>query len=211
MVDNSDSQYSTFRDNVPYMFILVVVHPLLRKLSEAIFPSKKISQKLSTAQEQKRNSTFPHEVAEARMKRRVTFDFYFALIFLCVLHGFSAFKVFFFLYTNFLIAKRVPRQYVIAATWVFNVSILFANELGKGYPYSTIAASVLPWPNSSNAGLDGKPETNWGSTLDSYGGLVPRWEILFNITVLRLISFNMDYTWSQDRGRSSPVEVCCYT
>ncbi|MCJ1281872.1 glycerol transporter [Xylographa opegraphella] len=206
MVDNSDNQYSTFRDNVPYMFILVVVHPLLRRLYEAIYPLKDMPPKASPMQEQKSNSTFPLELAQARMKRRVTFDFYFALIFLCALHGFSALKVLFILYTNFLVAKRVPRQYVVAATWIFNIGILFANELGKGYPYSTIATSILPWSATPDVDIDGKSRTNWGSTLDTYGGLVPRWEILFNITVLRLISFNLDYTWSLDRERSSPVE-----
>ncbi|MCJ1381634.1 glycerol transporter [Xylographa soralifera] len=206
MVDNSDSQYSTFRDNLPYTFILIVIHPLLRKSYESIYPLKDASRKASTTQEQKSGSTFPHEVAEARMNRRVTFDLYFALIFLCALHGFSALKVLLIVYTNFLIAKRVPRQYVIAATWVFNVGILFANELGKGYPYSAIAASILPWSTTHDANVDGKADTTWGSTLDAYGGLVPRWEILFNITILRLISFNSDYTWSLDRGRSSPVE-----
>ncbi|MCJ1395087.1 glycerol transporter [Xylographa bjoerkii] len=206
MVDNSDDQYSTFRDNIPYMFILVVIHPLLRKLYESIYSLKDTSQTISIPKEQKSGSTLPHELAEARMNRRVTFDLYFGLIFLCALHGFSAFKVLLILYTNFLIAKRVRRQYVTAATWVFNIGILFANELGKGYRYSAIAAAVLPWPTTRDASVDGKAGTNWGSTLDAYGGLVPRWEILFNITVLRLISFNLDYAWSLDRGGSSPVE-----
>jgi hypothetical protein len=48
---------------------------------------------------------------------------------------------------------------------------------------------------------------NWGSWLDSHGGIMPRWEILFNITVLRLISFNLDYYWSLDRRAESPLEV----
>ena len=48
---------------------------------------------------------------------------------------------------------------------------------------------------------------NWGAWLDSYGGIMPRWEVLFNITVLRLISFNMDYYFSLDRRSGSPIEV----
>ncbi|KAI9854879.1 MAG: glycerol transporter, partial [Pleopsidium flavum] len=47
---------------------------------------------------------------------------------------------------------------------------------------------------------------NWGTWLDAYGGLIPRWEILFNITVLRLVSFNLDYYWSLDRRGGSPIE-----
>jgi protein-cysteine N-palmitoyltransferase HHAT len=34
-----------------------------------------------------------------------------------------------------------------------------------------------------------------------------RWQILFNITTLRLISFNMDYYWSVTKGTT--LEVRC--
>ena len=34
-VDNSDAQYNSFRDNVPYMAALLVVHPLLRRVYDA--------------------------------------------------------------------------------------------------------------------------------------------------------------------------------
>jgi hypothetical protein len=43
--------------------------------------------------------------------------------------------------------------------------------------------------------------------MDDHGGLIPRWEVLFNITILRLISFNLDYYWSLNSPRASPVEV----
>ena len=33
-VDNSDAQYSGFRDNVPYMALVLILHPLLRRLYE---------------------------------------------------------------------------------------------------------------------------------------------------------------------------------
>ncbi|KAG4302389.1 hypothetical protein PCK1_001371 [Pneumocystis canis] len=36
------------------------------------------------------------------------------------------------------------------------------------------------------------------SFLDRYEGLIPRWQIHFNITVLRLISYNLDYYWSKN-------------
>lgn len=34
------------------------------------------------------------------------------------------------------------------------------------------------------------------SSQDSYSGLLPRWHVNFNITMLRLISFGMDYHWA---------------
>lgn len=127
------------------------------------------------------------------------------MIFLLALHGISAAKVFTILYVNYQVATALPRQYVPAATWIFNIAILFANELCNGYRFSSIASLILP-PETSKAG--GQSGGNWGDWLDSYGGLIPRWEILFNICVLRLISFNFDYYWSLDHKVMSAVEVC---
>lgn len=144
------------------------------------------------------------------MSRRVTFDVYFAGALLCALHGFSALKVLVTLYINYSLATQLPKQYIPTATWIFNIGILFANELCKGYRYADIADFILPW-SSSSAELGLKKDAlraNWGTWLDSYGGLLPRWEILFNITVLRLVSFNLDYYWSLSRGSGTPLEVC---
>ncbi len=140
------------------------------------------------------------------MSQRASFDYWFGLIFLGVLHGFSAFKVILLLYLNFSIATRLPRQYVPIATWIFNIGTLFANELCDGYKYANIAQFI-----SSTGPYTLEKESNlhkWGAWLDSYGGIMSRWEILFNITVLRMISYNMDYTWSTDRRAGSPIEVC---
>ena len=37
---------------------------------------------------------------------------------------------------------------------------------------------------------------------DAYSGIYPRWHIGFNITMLRLISFNMDYYWAHKDQRN---------
>jgi hypothetical protein len=142
--------------------------------------------------------------ADARMSQRISFDVPFAVIFLAALHGFSIFKIVAILYLNYSIAKKLPRQYIPAATWVFNVGILFTNELCRGYSYSSILACFLP---GSLVSEKGEPATNMGHILDNYGGLIPRWEVLFNFTVLRLISFNLDYYWSVNSRSGSPIEV----
>ena len=144
---------------------------------------------------------------EARKEQRITFDLYFALVYIFALHGSSVLKIMVILSTNYAIAKQLKREHLPVATWVFNTGIMFANELCKGYSY--VAFVGLFTPNPSHPGkADGQPSnTNWGSYMDSYGGLIPRWEILFNITVLRLISFNLDYYWSLSPTNSSPLEV----
>ncbi|KAL8693915.1 MAG: hypothetical protein Q9218_001329 [Villophora microphyllina] len=166
-VDNSDQQYSGFRDNIPYMFLLLIFHPLLRRLYEALRPIN--TQTVPELHKETRSAQVRR--ADARLDQRVRFDIGFACLYLLGLHGTSAFKVF---------------------------AIL-------GYPYAAIARLVLPWTSASGVS-DGNPAQNWGSHLDSYGGLLPRWEILFNITVLRLISFNLDYCWGLNRAGGSPLE-----
>ena len=137
--------------------------------------------------------------ADVRLQQRTSYDLYFALLFIIVLHGFSVLKILFILYINFNIAMQLPKQAIPAATWLFNIGILFANELAHGYRFSELAERTLPFPMA----------ITWSKNMDLYGGLIPRWEILFNITVLRLIAFNLDYYWSLDRDRAgSPVEVC---
>lgn len=182
-VDNSDGQYAGFRDNVPYLAILLVVHPLLRRAFTAASSTTKDASSTNNK----------HLVS------RLNFDFISGLVFITALHGFSALKVLTILYVNYCIAMRLPRDVMPTVTWIFNITILFANELARGYQFSSAAEAMAPF-------YTGAPDL--GKFLDSYGGLIPRWEVLFNITVLRLIAFNMDYYWSLARDRAgSPLEV----
>ena len=177
------------------MGIIVLLHPLLRKIYVYFY--------VAADSEQCRSDDCMAVRGEARLKQRVSFDLIFATIFLFVLHGFSALKVFLILYVNYFLAIALPRRYMPVVSWVFNIAILFTNELYHGYQYSDVACLVSQTPVS----LGEQGETNWGSWLDSHGGLIPRWEILFNITGLRLISYNMDFYWSLEHRSSSPVEV----
>lgn len=202
-VDNSDLQYRGFRDNIPYMALLLVLHPLLRRAFDS-FRAKDDMKHANGAKH--RDDNLVTQAADSRMQGRVTFDLIFAAIFLLALHGISAMKVILILYLNYQLATRLPRQYVSVATWVFNIGVMFANELCRGYPFASLAALMLP-PETTNANEKGPSQHNWGTWLDSYGGLIPRWEVLFNVTILRLIAFNFDYLWMQDRRSSSPIEV----
>ena len=204
-VDNSDQQYAGFRNNIPYLLILLLVHPCLRKLFERIYPSVQSERATSTKQKPTDTTAVGSNLeANGRFDARVSFDLYFAVVYLFALHGSSAFKVLLILYVNFTLATRLKHHYVPTATWAFNIGILFANELCKGYPYAGLARLLQPW---SDVAEPHSSSSDWGSYLDSYGGLIPRWEILFNITVLRLISFNLDYYWSSSQSNGSALEV----
>ena len=188
----------------------MTLHPLLRRLFDSVYnvapttSSKPVPNYSSSPS----SSVSESLIADRTMNQRISFDAGFGVLFLLALHGFSAPKVLLILYINYAIATRLNKEYATVATWIFNICILFANELGKGYPYSDIANTILPWSASPEISVEQDPKGNWATALDSYGGLIPRWEILFNVTVLRLISFNFDYIWSLNRGGSSPVEVC---
>ncbi|KAI1821021.1 MBOAT, membrane-bound O-acyltransferase family-domain-containing protein [Xylaria intraflava] len=196
-IDATDTQYRTFRNNIPALAVLLLLHPLLRRLYNVLI--YRINSSAQTSR-----PTF--EEADQRLNQRASFDFGFAIIYLLALHGVSAFKILVILHLNYQVATALPRKLVPVVTWVFNIGILFANELCNGYKFRSIAS--LFWAFLSGGLIDESQSSlvAWGAWLDSYGGLMGRWEILFNITVLRLISFNLDYYWSLDRRAHSPVE-----
>lgn len=180
-IDNSDAQYQTFRGNFPVLTGLLIFHPLLRKGFESLY-----------------NPSARGTRGSSRLDQRATFDFAFAIIFIVILHGISSFKIIAILAINYQIATKLPRHYVPAATWIFNVGTLFANELTMGYRLQVLANWVgPPWG----------PLAHWGYWLDNWGGIMKRWDILFNITILRLISFNLDYYWSIDKRHVNTLEV----
>lgn len=193
--DNTDAQYHSFRANIPYMAALLTLHPLCRKVYNKLYrplPQGKT----------------PIDTAEARLNQRASFDYTFALIFLAALHGFSIFKVLTILWLNYNLVTSLPRKYVPVFTWVFNIGVLFANELGDGYMYKDIATLLSGTsPHLVRGGPIDGTLVAWGAWMDTCGGIMKRWQILFNITVLRLISFNMDYYWSLNYRSSSPMEV----
>jgi D-alanyl-lipoteichoic acid acyltransferase DltB (MBOAT superfamily) len=142
-VDNSDLQYSSFRNNFPYLLLAIGVHLGLRKLASS----------LSMA--------------------RLNFDVIFSIIFLGSLHGVNLVKILIILAINYRIAQIQDRKTGYVVSWVFGISVLFANELLGGYPLVYLHRSL--------------------GVIDSCAGLIPRWDVHFNFTMLRMISFNVDY------------------
>ncbi|KAF8556486.1 MBOAT-domain-containing protein [Imleria badia] len=107
----------------------------------------------------------------------VPFTNLFAILYLIGLHGTSTLKILIILTANYYIGKSFARSRAgPIITWIFNFLILFANEWNEGYLFSSLHPDLAP--------------------LDAFRGLYPRWQISFNITMLRLVSFNMDYYWA---------------
>ncbi|KAJ5292866.1 uncharacterized protein N7443_008819 [Penicillium atrosanguineum] len=174
-VDNSDAQYASFRDNIPYLALLLIAHPVARRIYQSFMSRKDVAPK----------SSKPSVVAagDAHLEQRMRFDFGFGLVFITALHGASALKVIAILFLNYKIAKNPP-----------------GTTSPPRLTHSTFAYC------SGTPGEKGSMLVHWAQSLDSLGGIMPRWEVLFKVTVLRLISFNMDYHWSADHLATSPIE-----
>ncbi|KAJ8588133.1 MBOAT-domain-containing protein [Rhizopogon salebrosus TDB-379] len=157
-VDNSDTQYRSFRNNIPSLSSLVLIFIALKYVY--------IRSALRSA------SSTPSDKVYL-----IPFYLMFSAIYLIGLHGTSIFKIVLILTANYWIAKasRGSRLGPLL-TWVFNGLILFANEIYGGYRYASFHPSL--------------------EVLDVFQGIYPRWHISFNITMLRLVSFNMDYFWA---------------
>jgi D-alanyl-lipoteichoic acid acyltransferase DltB (MBOAT superfamily) len=94
-----------------------------------------------------------------------------------LLHGTNVLKMLVITGTSFLIGCSLGGSRLNPIfTWIFNLAILFSNEYYDGYRYAAIGKSY-----------------EW---MDEYPGVISRWHILFNFTMLRLISFNVDYYWA---------------
>ncbi|ORX97731.1 MBOAT-domain-containing protein [Basidiobolus meristosporus CBS 931.73] len=120
-----------------------------------------------------------------RVTPRIFFILGFALLFLAFVYGLNALKILSIISVNYWIAKSFKKSRLNPVlTWVFNMAILFANEKYSGYRYSMISNKL--------------------AFMDEYSGLVQHWYVLFNISMLRMVSFNMDYYWSlSDSSRAS--------
>ncbi|KAG6810550.1 hypothetical protein H0H92_012628 [Tricholoma furcatifolium] len=100
------------------------------------------------------------------------------------LHGTSIFKILVILSANYAIARTCKGHMAgPVLTWVFNGVMLFVNDRYNGYRFGEILSSL--------------------EVLDGYQGAYKRWYIVFNITMLRLVSFNLDYYWACNASKSS--------
>jgi protein-cysteine N-palmitoyltransferase HHAT len=116
---------------------------------------------------------------KGRVESRFWYDLVCSMIFLIVSYGSSCIWIITIVLFNYLIGKT-SRSSIFnpILTWMFAILVLISNEYYQGYPFSR----CFPL---------------W-SFLDNYRGLThdPSWHVFFPITLLRAISFNIDYHWS---------------
>ncbi|KAJ7094446.1 MBOAT, membrane-bound O-acyltransferase family-domain-containing protein [Mycena belliarum] len=112
------------------------------------------------------------------------FNFGASIVMLVALHGTSILKILPILTGNYLISKSFGGARAGPLfTWIFNLGALFMNDRYGGYKFGNMAPSL--------------------AFMDSFEGIYPRWHVSFNITMLRLVSFSMDYYWACNASSSA--------
>lgn len=122
----------------------------------------------------------------ARTARRTDFDLCFGLVFLVAAHGINAPRVLFHLGVNYAIGRIPNRRVARALLWTYGVGTLFANDRYRAVAYG----QVIPFLSFIDRG---------------FRGIVLRWDVFFNFTLLRMLSFNLDYLERQDAIDSGAV------
>ncbi|CUM66374.1 uncharacterized protein PRCAT00004038001 [Priceomyces carsonii] len=141
-VDNSDQQYRFFRDNLPMLCGLIVLHVILRRAVNSVL----------------------------KLKKRTYFDFGFGILFLFAAHGTNMFRILIHLSINYAIGQFVPSWKVaIWLTWIYGILSLFLNDRYRAVPFGI------------------------GIIDHGFKGIIARWDVFFNFTLLRMLSFNLDY------------------
>ncbi|WWC91046.1 uncharacterized protein L201_005986 [Kwoniella dendrophila CBS 6074] len=136
---------------------------------------------------------FSKIVSPSTPQQRIKFIAYFSGLMIILLHGISSIKIISILSLNYHISKLpiiksagIVKKFWPALIIIGNMGILFMNEKNDGYKFGELHAAL--------------------GTLDSWSGLLPRWHISFNITMMRMVSFSLDYLWrEQDQNSSQEV------
>ncbi|EST05289.1 Membrane bound O-acyl transferase, MBOAT [Kalmanozyma brasiliensis GHG001] len=167
--DDSDFQYRSFRDYVPSLIGITGLYLALSKLF-SFLPS--------TASTQYSRIDGNASSNAAVKPNRIAFLAVFTTIFIFALHGFNSLKLLLILGINYGLTKALGGTKIAPAiAFAFNIGALFAVHWNDGFEYSHISPAL--------------------GFLEVFKGLLPRWQINFNITMLRLVSFAMDYHWAK--------------
>lgn len=106
---------------------------------------------------------------------RLNFDLGFGLLFFIAVHGFNCIRILCPITIAFLIPRLLPKRPQLAQIilWTFCISTLFINDKYRQIKFAQISSLL--------------------SFMDNFKGLIARWDVFFNFTLLRILSYNIDY------------------
>lgn len=103
---------------------------------------------------------------------------YGTLLFVFALHGFKFFEPAVLVLINYAVLKSVRSQVIVPFTWIYTIGTLFLLE-------SRLVHSLDFW---------------------IWNGFLPHWSVVFKVSILRMVSFNLDYHKSQ---HITSISDCC--
>ena len=121
-----------------------------------------------------------------------------SLIFVYYVHGNDIVWLYALSAINYKIAKHFGgSRWNPILTWIFNLSMLFYADYSRGFKgfFSSLGLSFLVF---SRAFCNNKKEKNKG---------LFAWNTYFKLTILRHISFNMDYHWMVNKKSTGNLSV----
>lgn len=109
--------------------------------------------------------------------RRTLFDAFFGALYVFGLHGFNVVRILVHVVVMYVLATRV-RSTRAAKTclWTYGVLTLFFNDWARHWPLPLL-----------------------------FTGLIPRWDVFYNFTLLRMLSFALDYLERRDELKELEV------
>lgn len=130
MQDDSDFQYRSFRDYLPVLTLMMVLHVAISKTTERLGSSNSY-QNLGNA---------------IHRPNRTAFLTVFTAIFILALHGTNSIKLLFFCTLNYVTVKGISATSFSPITplivWVLNISSLFLIHWNHGFPYESMSSSL---------------------------------------------------------------------
>lgn len=111
--------------------------------------------------------------------KRTLFDLVFGIIYLVALHGTNVLKIAIHVCVMFALAKCIQDIRVARILlWAYGVLTLFINETLRNASFT----SVFPY---------------------EFTGIVARWDVFYNFTLLRMLSFGLDYLEKRQTNEKS--------
>lgn len=107
---------------------------------------------------------------------RLNFDFFFGFVFAFAVHGVNVVKIMGHVLICFTLVRLFKGNKTLATIvlWGYGIGSLFINSNYRTYPLG----SILPVLSFVDTG---------------FKGIVARWDVFYNFTLLRVLSFNLDY------------------
>lgn len=108
---------------------------------------------------------------------RLKFDMFFGLLFLFIAHGFNSLRILAHMLVMYSIVHLLKRRrhWATCLTWVYGILTLFINDKYRNLPFGSLLPFLKPIDQLK------------------FNGIIERWDVFFNFTLLRLISYNLDY------------------